>query len=136
MNTGAEGVETALKLARKWGYMKKGIEPNEAIILACTENFHGRTISIVSASTDETARKDFGPFVPNIGAVCPVTKREIRHGNITDLEDALKAHGDRAAAFLLEPIQGEAGINVPADGYLTAVRELCTKYNVGAYFYC
>jgi ornithine--oxo-acid transaminase len=110
--------------------MKKNIPPNEAIILACTENFHGRTISIISFSTDASSKKDFGPFVPNIGAVCPATKRELRHGNIQDLEDAFKAHGPKVAAFLLEPIQGEAGINVPADGYLTAVRELCTKYNV------
>lgn len=66
-----------------------------------------------------------------VGGVCPVSKRELRHGSISDLEDAFKAHGDKVAAFLLEPIQGEAGINVPKEGYLTAVRQLCTKYNVG-----
>ena len=109
MNTGAEGVETAIKLARKWGYVKNGIKPNDAIILSCTDNFHGRTISIISMSTDPSATNDFGPFVPNVGGVCPATGRVISHGVVQDLEDALIAHGPRVAGFIIEPIQGEAG---------------------------
>ncbi|KAJ3227018.1 ornithine aminotransferase [Clydaea vesicula] len=130
MNTGAEAVETAIKLSRKWGYMKKGIKPDQAIILACTENFHGRTISIISMSNDETATVNFGPFVPNVGAVCPKTGKKINHSVVKDLEAALEAHGDRVAAFLIEPIQGEAGINVPEDGYLKKCYDLCKKHNV------
>jgi ornithine--oxo-acid transaminase len=109
MNTGAEGVETALKLARKWGYMKKGIPNDKAIILSCTNNFHGRTISIVSMSTDPDSTTGFGPFVPNIGCVCPATKRPLNYNSVADLEAALNAHGKYVAAFLVEPIQGEAG---------------------------
>ena len=109
MNTGAEGVETALKLARKWGYMKKGIPNDKAIILSCTNNFHGRTISIVSMSTDPDSTTGFGPFVPNIGCVCPATKRPLNYNSVADLEAALNAHGKHVAAFLVEPIQGEAG---------------------------
>ncbi|KAI8909177.1 pyridoxal phosphate-dependent transferase, partial [Gorgonomyces haynaldii] len=130
MNTGAEAVETALKLSRKWGYMKKGIPADKAIILSCSSNFHGRTISIVSMSTDPTATTNFGPFVPNIGPICPQTGHRIRYNNVNDLEMALKAHGDNVAAFLVEPIQGEAGIFVPDDGYLAKCYELCKKYNV------
>ncbi|TPX37424.1 ornithine aminotransferase [Synchytrium microbalum] len=130
MNTGAEGVETALKLARKWGYMKKKIPAGKAIILSVTNNFHGRTISIISMSTDEDATNDFGPFVPQIGCVCPVTGRAIRYDNLDDLEAALKAHGHHVAGFLVEPIQGEAGIIIPSDGYLSKAYALCKKYNV------
>ncbi|KAJ1556600.1 ornithine aminotransferase, partial [Nowakowskiella sp. JEL0078] len=109
MNTGAEAVETALKLARKWGYMKKKIPENHAIILTASGNFHGRTIGIVSFSTDPDSRNGFGPFVPNIGSICPVSKKEIEYGSVEDLEAALKQHGKHVAAFLIEPIQGEAG---------------------------
>ena len=130
MNTGAEGVETALKLARKWGYMKKGIPENKAIVLAATNNFHGRTISIVSMSTDPSSTTGFGPFVPNIGSICPATGRPLRYNNVADLEAALEAHGKDVAAFLVEPIQGEAGIFVPDEGYLSKCYELCKKHNV------
>ena len=130
MNTGAEAVETAIKLARKWGYLHKGIPENQAMVLSCTGNFHGRTIAIVSMSTDTSSTDGFGPFVPMIGCVCPATKTRLDYNNIEALEMALKAHGDKVAAFLVEPIQGEAGIFVPDEGYLTKCYELCKKYNV------
>ncbi|KAL7271163.1 ornithine aminotransferase [Rhizina undulata] len=130
MNTGAEAVETGLKLARKWGYKKKGIAANEAIIFAVSENFHGRTFGAISMSTDPESRENYGPYVPNIGPVCPKTGKTIRYNNIPDLEEAFEAHGDKLAGFLVEPIQGEAGIIVPDEGYLKKVRELCDKYNV------
>ncbi|CAO3569781.1 unnamed protein product [Mortierella alpina] len=130
MNTGAEAVETAIKLSRKWGYMKKNIPEGEAIVLSCTENFHGRTIGIVSMSTDPDARIGFGPYLPNVGPICPKTGRTIRYNNIEDLEYVLEHNGKNVAAFLVEPIQGEAGIMVPDDGYLKKVSELCKKHNV------
>jgi len=130
MNTGAEGVETALKLARKWGYLKKGIPQDKAMIFSCTNNFHGRTIAIVSMSTDPDSTTDFGPFVPSIGCVCPVSKKKLNYNSLEDLEAALEAHGPNVAAFLVEPIQGEAGIFVPDEGYLTKAYELCKKHNV------
>ncbi|KAG0264810.1 ornithine aminotransferase [Actinomortierella ambigua] len=130
MNTGAEAVETAIKLARKWAYMKKGIPQNEAIVLSCTENFHGRTLGIISMSTDPDARNDFGPYLPNVGPVDPKTGRIIRYNNVEDLEYVLQHSGDKVAAFLVEPIQGEAGIMVPDSGYLKKVAALCKKYNV------
>lgn len=120
MNTGAEGVETALKLARKWAYEKKGIPANEAKIIVCEGNFHGRTISIVSASTDPDARKNFGPYTPGF-----IT---IPYNDITALESALQ--DKNVAGFLIEPIQGEAGVFVPHDGYLKAAFDLCKKNNV------
>jgi ornithine--oxo-acid transaminase len=130
MNTGAEGVETALKLARKWGYLKKGIPEDKAIILACANNFHGRTLGVISMSTDPDCRREFGPFLPLVGSVCPVTGATIRHGSLEDLEKALEAHGPNVAGFLVEPIQGEAGIIVPPEGYLKGAHELCRKHNV------
>lgn len=130
MNTGAEAVETAVKLARKWGYMKKGIPADQAIVLACSGNFHGRTIGVISMSTDPSCRADFGPFLAQVGSVCPVSKRVLGYNNVEDLEAALKAHGDRVAGFLVEPIQGEAGIYVPEDGYLSKCYQLCKQYNV------
>jgi ornithine--oxo-acid transaminase len=120
MNTGAEAVETALKLARKWGYEKKGIAANEAKIIVCDGNFHGRTISIVSASTDEDARKNFGPYTPGY-----VT---IPYDNIAALEIALK--DKNTVGFLVEPIQGEAGVYVPQEGYLKTAAEMCKAANV------
>ncbi len=120
MNTGAEGVETALKLSRKWAYEKKGIAENEAIILVCKDNFHGRTISIVSASNDDDARKNFGPFTPGIIAV--------EYNNADALAEALK--NKNVAAFLIEPIQGEAGVVVPDAGYLKKCFDLCKANNV------
>lgn len=120
MNTGAEAVETALKLARKWGYEKKGVAPNMAKIIVCEGNFHGRTISIVSASTDPDARQNFGPFTPGY-----VT---IPYNNITALAEALK--DNTVVGFIVEPIQGEAGVYVPNEGYLKTCAEMCKAANV------
>lgn len=122
MNTGAEAVETALKLARKWGYLKKGIPANEAIIVACESNFHGRTITIVSISTDENARADYGPYTPGIEI--------IPYNDVAALQKILEEKGDKIAGFLVEPIQGEAGVFVPDEGYLKQTYELCKKHNV------
>ena len=122
MNSGAEAVETAMKLSRKWGYMKKGIPAGEALLVFAKANFHGRTISIISASTDETCRKDFGPFVPGIELV--------EYDNVDALETLLKEKGSKIAAFIVEPIQGEAGVYVPHDGYLKKCYDLCKKFNV------
>lgn len=120
MNTGVEAVETALKLTRKWAYKVKGIEENEAKVITVNENFHGRTISVVSFSSDETATEHFGPFTPGYIS--------IPYNDLQALEHAFQ--DDNVAAFLFEPIQGEAGVIVPDEGYLKGVRELCTKYNV------
>ena len=122
MNSGAEAVETALKLARKWGYMKKGIPENEALVVGCEGNFHGRTISIVSLSTDPGSYRDFGPLTPGL--------INIPYNDSAALEDVLKEYGDKVAAFLVEPIQGEAGVFVPDDGYLKSCFDLCKRYNV------
>ena len=130
MNTGVEGVETALKLARTWGYEKKEIRENEAIVLACEGNFHGRTIAAASMSTDSEAREGFGPFVPLVSAICPKTGQKIRYNNVDDLRVALEAHGPNVAGFLVEPIQGENGVVVPDDGYLKACYDLCKRHNV------
>ncbi len=120
MNTGAEADETALKLARKWGYKVKGIPQNEAKIVVCNENFHGRTITIISMSTDPDAYNDYGPYTP--GFV------KIAYNDLEALENELK--DPNVAAFLVEPIQGEAGVYVPEDGYLKKSYDLCKKYNV------
>ena len=120
MNTGAEADETALKLTRKWAYLVKGIPANQAKIICCEQNFHGRTISIVSMSTDPDARKDFGPFTPGF-----VT---IPYNDLAALEKELQ--DPNVAGFLLEPIQGEAGVFVPDEGYLKKAYDLCKKHNV------
>ncbi|KAI5955381.1 CAR2 [Candida jiufengensis] len=132
MNTGAEAVETGLKLARRWGYVKKGIPQNEAIILSAVNNFHGRTLGVISMSTDEDATTNFGPYLQNVGPQIPGEPKGslIRYGEIEDIEKAFKNAGDKIAAILLEPIQGEAGIVVPPADYLPKVSELCKKYNV------
>lgn len=130
MNTGAEGVETAVKLARKWGYMRKGIAEGQALVLGCEGNFHGRTLGAISLSTDPQSRGGFGPYVPGLTATCPETGTLLQYDDSDALEAVLKAHGSQVAAFLVEPIQGEAGIIVPHDGYLRRCRELCTQYNV------
>jgi ornithine--oxo-acid transaminase len=122
MNTGAEAVETAMKLSRKWGYEKKGIPENEAILVFAEANFHGRTIAIVSASCDPDAYKNFGPFVPGI--------EKIPYNDPAALEALLAEKGDKVAAFIVEPIQGEAGVFVPDEGYLTKCAEICKKHNV------
>lgn len=120
MNSGAEGVETALKLARKWAYKEKGIARNQAKIVVCNGNFHGRTISIISMSSDPDAYNDYGPYTP--GFV------NIPFNDVVALEEALS--NPDVAAFLTEPIQAEAGVFVPTDGFLKAARELCDQYNV------
>lgn len=122
MNSGAEAVETALKLARKWGYKKKGIPENKSIIVACEGNFHGRTITIISISTDPEARADYGPYTPGIEV--------IPYDDVEALSSLLKEKGDSIAGFLVEPIQGEVGVRVPDDGYLRACYDLCKKHNV------
>lgn len=120
MNSGAEAVETALKLARKWAYEVKGIPQYEAKIITCENNFHGRTITIISFSTDPEANTNYGPFTPGF-----IT---IPYNNPAALEEALKE--SNVAAFLVEPIQGEAGVMVPDDGYLKTCYDLCKKHNV------
>ncbi|PKQ67664.1 ornithine--oxo-acid transaminase [Raineya orbicola] len=120
MNSGAEANETALKLARKWGYQKKGIPENQAVIVAVQRNFHGRTLAIVSASTDKTATRDFGPFMPGY--------QIIPYNDTEALEKALQ--NPNVCGFWVEPIQGEAGVFVPDEGYLAKSAELCKKYNV------
>ncbi|MHA1719287.1 MAG: ornithine--oxo-acid transaminase [Promethearchaeota archaeon] len=126
MNTGAEAVETALKVARAWGYIKKKIPKNQAKIIVCADNFHGRTITIVGFSTDIQYGRyysNYGPFTPGF-----IT---IPYGNAQELEDHILELGpENVAAFLFEPIQGEAGVKVPEKGFYTKVREICTKYNV------
>ncbi len=121
MNTGAEAVETALKLARKWAYEVKGIDENEAEIVVCENNFHGRTTTIISFSNDPVARENFGPYTKGF--------IKIEYDNLQALEEVLKTNSN-IAAFLVEPIQGEAGVYVPSEGYLIKAKALCTKYNV------
>jgi len=133
MNTGAEAVETAIKLSRKWAYETKGVEQGKAIVFSAEGNFHGRTVGVISMSTDPQSRDGFGPYLPGVGSTftdADSNERLIRYGVIQDLKDALELHGRNTAAFLVEPIQGEAGIVVPPTGYLKEVRELCTKHNV------
>jgi len=119
MNTGAEGVETALKAVRKWGYEVKGVAPDRAKVIVCERNFHGRTITIVSFSTDPASSRNFGPLTPGFEV--------IPYGDADALEAAID---DDTVAFLVEPIQGEAGVIVPPDGYLRRVREICAARNV------
>ncbi len=120
MNTGAEAVETAVKLCRKWAYKVKGIDEDKAVIIVCSQNFHGRTTTIVSFSSDPTAKKDFGPFTPGFVS--------IPYNDIAALETVLREKN--IAGFLVEPIQGEAGVVVPDDGYLSKARQLCKEQNV------
>ena len=121
MNTGAEAVETALKLCRKWAYEVKGIDENEAEIIVCENNFHGRTTTIISFSNDPVARKNFGPYTKGF--------IKIEYDNLKALEEVL-ANNKNIAGFMVEPIQGEAGVYVPQEGYLAGVKALCNKYNV------
>ena len=121
MNTGAEAVETALKLCRKWAYEVKGIHENLAQIIVCENNFHGRTTTIISFSNDESARKNFGPFTDGF--------IKIEYDNLEALEKALES-SKNIAGFLVEPIQGEAGVYVPSEGYLAKAKALCEKHNV------
>lgn len=128
MNTGAEAVETAMKLARKWAYLKKGVPQDKARIFSAEGNFHGRTFGAISMSTDPDSRKGFGPFLDRVGPFAEDIK--IRYNHIEDVERALELYGNETAAVLLEPIQGEAGIVVPSADYFQRVSELCKKHNV------
>jgi len=119
MNTGAEAVETGIKLARKWGYQKKGIPKDEAEIIVCCENFHGRTTTIVGFSSDPDAFEDYGPVTPGF--------KMIPYDDLPALEQAITPN---TAAFLVEPIQGEAGVKVPSEGYLAEARRICDENNV------
>ncbi|ANY72009.1 ornithine--oxo-acid transaminase [Paenibacillus ihbetae] len=119
MNTGAEAVETALKAARRYAYRNKGIPENQAEIIVCEGNFHGRTITITSFSSSEEYRNGFGPFTPGF--------RQVPYGDLNALEQAITPN---TAAFLVEPIQGESGIVIPPDGYLREARELCSRHRV------
>lgn len=120
MNSGAEAVETGLKLCRKWGYKKKGIPENKAKIIVCENNFHGRTITIISFSVDPDAKKDYGPYTPGFEI--------IPYNDLSALEKALE--DENVAGFMVEPIQGEAGVMVPDDGYLSKAYEICKSKNV------
>ncbi|HRD43981.1 MAG TPA: ornithine--oxo-acid transaminase [Ferruginibacter sp.] len=120
MNTGVEAVETALKLCRKWAYQVKGIAENKAKIIVCNNNFHGRTLGVISFSSDPTATNNYGPFLPGY--------EPIPYNNLAALEKALQ--DKNVAAFLFEPIQGEAGVIIPDDGYYKGIRQLCDKYNI------
>ena len=120
MNTGTEAVETALKLCRHWGYVVKKIPENKAKIIVCAGNFHGRTLGIISFSTDPVAKKDFGPYLPGFEI--------IPYNNLPALSEALK--DENVAGFLVEPIQGEAGVMVPDDGYLSTAKQYCADANV------
>jgi len=119
MNSGAEAVESAIKSVRKWGYEVKGVPDGQAEIIVCADNFHGRTLGIVGFSTDPAAREHFGPFAPGF--------RIIPFGNAKALEEAITPN---TVAFLVEPIQGEAGVVIPPPGYFAKVRELCTAHDV------
>jgi len=119
MNSGAEAVETAVKAVRKWGYEVKGVPEGRAEVIVCTNNFHGRTIGIVGFSTDPDARTGFGPFAPGF--------RPVPFGDIDAFREAIN---ENTVAFLIEPIQGEAGVMIPPAGYFTAVRELCTQHGI------
>jgi len=119
MNSGAEAVETAVKCVRKWGYETKGVPENQAEVIVCDNNFHGRTLAIIGFSTDENARKNFGPFAPGFIS--------IPFGDADALESAITPN---TVAFMVEPIQGEAGVIIPPVGYLKKVREICTRNNV------
>lgn len=122
MNSGAEAVETGVKLGRRWGYRVKGIPAGEALVIVCENNFHGRTISIVSMSTDPSAYTDYGPYTPGF--------IKIPYNDVDALEAVLKEKGDKIAALLMEPIQGEAGVFVPDEGYLKKSYDLCKQHNV------
>ena len=122
MNTGAEGVETALKLARRWGVAKKGIANDKVKIICCEGNFHGRTVTVITMSDDPSSYADYGPLTPGF--------IRIPYNDPKALEKALEKYGDEVAAFIAEPIQGEAGVFVPDDGYLKKCFDLCHKHNV------
>jgi len=122
MNTGAETVDTGIKLARRWGYRKKGIPEGQALVITAMSNFHGRTFAAISTSTDPNSVGGFGPLLQGYHI--------IPYNNVQALEEALAAHGPRVCGFMVEPIQGEAGVVVPTDGYLASAYKACKKHNV------
>ena len=122
MNTGAEGVETAIKICRKWGYEKKGIPADRAKIIVCGQNFHGRTVTIISFSSDPDAKGQFGPYTPGFVS--------IPYNDLDALREVLEAHGPETAGLLVEPIQGEAGVNVPDEDFIPRAAALCKEHNV------
>lgn len=122
MNTGAEAVETAIKIARKWGYEKKGIPSDQAKIVVCNGNFHGRTTTIISFSNDEDARKNFNPYTSGFISV--------EYNDVDSLREIIEKNADTICGFLVEPIQGEAGVNVPYEGYLSDTYEICKTNNI------
>src|SRR6516225_6109684 len=122
MNTGAEAVETAIKVARKWGYTVKGVPADQAVIIVFDGNFHGRTTTIVSFSTDDDARADFGPYTPGF--------RVVPYGDLDAVASVVGELGERVVAVLVEPIQGEAGVTVPPPGFLAGLRQLCTAHGI------
>ena len=122
MNSGAEGVETAIKICRKWGYEKKGIPHNEAIVVVCGQNFHGRTVSIISFSSDPDAKGNFGPYTPGF--------ESIPYNDIASLKSLIEEKADRIAGFMVEPIQGEAGVFVPDDNFIPEAAALCSANNI------
>ena len=121
MNTGVEGGETSVKLARRWAYDVKGVPPNDALVVFANGNFWGRTLAAVSSSDDPESSGGFGPFMPGFVRV--------PYDDLPALEAVFAAHGPRVAAFMVEPVQGEAGVIVPAPDYIAGVRRLCSKYN-------
>ena len=121
MNTGAEGVETSIKISRKWGYLKKNVKDNQAKIIVCDNNFHGRTTTVISFSSHPGSKDYFGPHTPGF--------IHVPHNDLKALEEVL-IEEENVVSFLVEPIQGEAGVVVPDDGYIRGVRELCTEYNI------
>ena len=121
MNTGAEGVETSIKISRKWGYLKKKVDNDKAKIIVCDNNFHGRTTTVISFSSDAGSKDYFGPHTPGF--------IHIPHNDLNSLEKILSEEKN-VVSFLVEPIQGEAGVKVPDDNYIEGVRELCTKHNI------
>lgn len=128
MNTGAEGVETAIKLARKWGYITKGIPKNEAVIIAFENNFHGRTYGAISLSTDPQSKNGFGPFIPGLG---PSYDLIVPYDDLNALIEKVEQIGaNLIAGILVEPIQGEAGIVVPKDGFLRGISDICKQNNI------
>ena len=122
MNSGAEAVETAMKLCRKWGYEKKGIKNGEAKIIVCGQNFHGRTITIISFSSDPDAKGNFGPYTPGFIS--------IPYNDVSALDQVITEHGENIAGVMVEPIQGEAGVNVPDDNFIPDIAKLCGENNV------
>ena len=129
MNTGAEAVETAIKVARKWSYKVKGVTEGQAIVMGVQNNFHGRTFAAITLSSDPDSRENYGPYLPGVGSACPKTGKSIKYNSVDDIREALEIHGKQTAAILVEPIQGEAGIIVPDPDYLRSVKALCEQYN-------